>query len=62
MFYAWTCLCEEFADQEASVLYLQSQYISVYPQWAKHATRRYLNKGNPPQCKARALTTGSRAT
>lgn len=44
-FNAWTCLCDKFADQEAILQYLQSQYISVYHQWAQHAIRRYLNYG-----------------
>ena len=44
-FHAWTSLCEEFADQEAILQYLQSQYISVYHQWAQHSIRRFLNYG-----------------
>jgi hypothetical protein len=44
-FHAWTSLCEEFSDQEDILKYLQSQYISVYHQWAQHVIRRYLNHG-----------------
>lgn len=44
-FSAWTSLYEEFADQEVILQYLQSQYISVYHQWAQHVIRRYLNYG-----------------
>jgi len=44
-FSCWRHLCLEFADQPDILTYIEAQYLSVYPQWAKHVVREYLNFG-----------------
>jgi hypothetical protein len=41
----WTSLCSEFKDQEAILVYLQSQFLPCYHQWAQCKVRFLLNYG-----------------